>query len=186
MSLFQELKAGTKEEHAHLESSLDLLREDFSLDDYKNVLTKFWGVYRPLEEKLREHFFAEFYEGRWKVPLIKKDLLSLGFSENEIESIPVEKNISSLENLNEIIGTLYVLEGSSLGSLILSRHFGFKFGLTSLKGMSFFTSYGEETLTKWKEWREFSEAFSREENLSHQLIVSAARRTFLLLKNWMG
>lgn len=185
MTLFQTLKTETKKEHDELEKALDLLSPDFSIDEYRELLKRFWGVYFPVEELIHQSVLVNRYGDRFKTQHLHQDLLALGLSDQEIIGLPKVVLNNSLKNPESLLGILYVLEGSSLGALILTRHFHSQFGLSNLNGLVFFHGYGEKTLHMWKEWKEFSEAFAEENNLSHQLIVDQAKMTFALLKNWL-
>ncbi|MES2525835.1 MAG: biliverdin-producing heme oxygenase [Bdellovibrionota bacterium] len=185
MTLFEKLKAETKTEHEELEKALDLLSPDFSIDDYRELLKKFYGVYFVVEDCLKKSKLADHYHGRFKTQHIRQDLLNLGMSEQEIQTIPICGLVIPLDNLNFLIGTLYVLEGSTLGALILMKHFHSRFDLNSLNGLLFFSGYGEETLVKWKEWRLFSEKYASEHDLSHPAIITQAQNTFTFLRSWL-
>ncbi len=184
MTLFQTLKAETKIEHDELEKALDLLSPDFTLDNYRELLKKFWGVYFPVEEMIHQSELVNIYGERFKTQHIHQDLLWLGLTQLQITSLPKAVLNNSL-NSEALIGMLYVLEGSSLGAMILTRHFHSRFGLTNLNGLAFFSGYGEKTPLMWKDWREFSEKFVEENHLSHAQIVEHAKTTFKLLKNWL-
>ena len=47
------------------------------------------------------------------------------------------------------LGCAYVLEGATLGGVVLSRHFGRRFGLSTGKGASFLYGDGGDTAAKW-------------------------------------
>lgn len=185
MTLFEELKSATKISHDQLEKELDLLSPDVTLTDYKRILERFWGVYLPVENHIRNSELKNMYEGRWKSDLLKDDLLKLGSAKKEIDELPLCEVFQRPMSLSEILGTLYVLEGSSLGALILTKHFHSKFNLRNLNGLSFFTGYEDKTLMMWKEWRALSENMAREKNLSSSAIVSQAINTFTELRNWL-
>ncbi len=185
MILFENLKAQTKTAHDELEASIDLLSPGFSKSDYVELLKKFYGIYSVVERELRKTKIAEHYSDRFKTPLLKQDLLALGLSESDIQKIPQIRINLPLENLNFFLGMLYVLEGSSLGALILTKHFHTRFDLNSLNGLAFFTGYAEKTLMMWKGWREFSEKFADENHLSHEEIIKTAQDTFSILKKWL-
>lgn len=185
MSLFERLKRETRLSHDELERDLNLLSADFTLSDYRRVLEKFLGVYAPVERAVESSVLKNHYHGRWKLHLLEKDLVSLGRSRDELGEIPEAEEFRELTDLAQLIGTLYVLEGSSLGALILTKHFGLRFNLDSLNGLAFFKGYGDETLSRWKEWREFSEDFALKNDLSDSSIVGQANKTFSVLRNWM-
>lgn len=185
MTLFEELKFRTKPAHDELEKNLDLLSDDLTIDDYVDVLKKFYGVYVPVEQMVSASPFKEFFHNRFKVKHIENDLKHFGISDAEIGVLPLNGNFKKNLNHSELLGTLYVLEGSTLGALILAKHFGLRFNLDRLKGLSYFSAYGENTLPRWREWREISERLEKEMQLHRETIVGHADKTFSELQKWM-
>src|SRR5690606_28912303 len=51
-SLRDELKLATRIEHEQLEAALDLMRVDFTLDEYRQLLARYLGFYRSFEAYL--------------------------------------------------------------------------------------------------------------------------------------
>lgn len=52
------------------------------------------------------------------------------------------------------LGSLYVIEGSSVGGRILARHFGERLGMRPDTGCRFFAGYGERTSQMWSAFGE--------------------------------
>lgn len=186
MTLFEELKAATKSAHDQLESQLNLLSPEIQISDYRNVLEKFLGLYIPLENAVKNSEIAKDFHDRWKVHLLKQDLKNLGMSDLEIENIPQLNLFGSEPSLEELIGALYVMEGSTLGAMILSKHFHLRFHLDSFNGLAYFSGYGANTPLKWREWREYSERLTQEMSLSRKSILNQANKTFTTLGKWMS
>lgn len=185
MTLFAELKSTTKAAHDELEKNLDLLSPELSLDDYINVLKKFYGVYRPVEAQIRNSSFGSFFSDRYKLSHLIADLKHFGLTDSEINSLPVHEEFHNNASLAELLGILYVLEGSTLGSLILSKHFASRFDLTTLNGLTFFTAYGANTMPRWMEWKAISERLETEWNLARETVLNSANKTFSELRIWM-
>jgi heme oxygenase len=55
-----------------------------------------------------------------------------------------------MSTLPEILGTMYVLEGATLGGQFISRAVGQRFGFDQKKGCRFFSSYGPEVGSMWR------------------------------------
>lgn len=180
--LLQDLKSSTRPHHDQIEKTIDFLREDMTLDDYKNLLMKFYGFYFTFENALKETNLPFDYSLRFKMPHLRNDLENLGMTSSEIEKIPKSKIYFS-PRLEDILGQLYVIEGSTLGGMVLKKHFEKKFSLTSESGLSFFSGYGPETMNFWKEFQEILIKFSSEK--SDPVIIDSAKITFRTLETWM-
>lgn len=184
-SLFEELKSATRPSHDRLESQLDLLSPDLTREDYIEVLKRFYGVYLAIEPLVMNSELKDFYADRKKLPLLTDDLLNLGLNSEELGGIDALSIEDQPRTLAELLGTLYVLEGSTLGGQILKLHFGPRFNLTPLNGLSFFCSYGPTTMTMWKNWRAISERIYEEKCLDRSEIIDHANKTFSALSKWM-
>lgn len=180
--LLQDLKTSTRPQHDQIEKTIDFLREDMTLEDYKYLLKKFYGFYYTFEKFLKETNLPLDYSQRYKLPRLKNDLENLGMSSQEIEKLPVLK-MKFPSSLEVVLGQLYVIEGSTLGGMVLKKHFEKKFSLTPDTGLSFFTGYGAETMSFWKEFQEILIESSSEK--ANPLIIDSAQITFLTLETWM-
>ena len=79
------LKRETLGQHQQTEEGVDLMREDFSMDDYRNLLVRFYAFYKPFEEKMqaavRKNSLAIDYDERLNLPKLRRDLAFLGFGD---------------------------------------------------------------------------------------------------------
>lgn len=175
MDILQKLKTQTKHEHDELEQKLDLLRDDLTLDQYIGLLKKFYGFYKPLEEQFL------WNPAHAKVPKLEEDLNSFKFSSFEL--IPLAK-IPTFSSLSEQMGVFYVVEGSTLGGMILSKHFSQKFKLSH--GLSFFSGYGDQTMKVWGETRERISTFSQSKECDEAVVIESAKYTFQILSRWLN
>lgn len=174
------LKEATKQQHEGLENTVNVMGSLFSLDDYKTMMTKFYRFYSSIEPRLGELDWAEVghnFDERLKVPKLKKDLVNLGFSEDEISEIPVWDGLPKLDSHAKAFGSLYVMEGATLGGQIINRHLKEHLNLTTENGGLFFGGYGKETGPMWKKFGETVTAFSESNNEDEQ-IVETAKQTF--------
>jgi heme oxygenase len=78
------------------------------------------------------------------------------------------------------MGCLYVLEGSTLGGQMLQRHFKRQLALEEHRGLTFFTGYGPDTPTRWKQFG----AWLEQGSLDEAVLLATARQTFLSLEGW--
>ncbi len=179
------LKAATAEIHARLEQQLDLLRDDLTLRDYVGLLERFYGVYEPFErmaDPMLKRLPGIEFERRKKTELLAADLIHLGVSPEGLALLP-RLSFAVPERPEQLLGWLYVLEGSTLGGQILARHFGTRFPLSAECGLRFFTAYGEETATMWRQFLEVLAIYSQTDAAA-RLMVDAAVSMFARLLDW--
>jgi heme oxygenase (biliverdin-IX-beta and delta-forming) len=94
------------------------------------------------------------------------------------------KDFPGLDAFLQGLGCLYVLEGSTLGSQIISRRLRDKLQLDERTGASFFNAYGRSTGARWMEFKGFVSASVKCEDADN--IVEAARETFQCFYEWLG
>ena len=180
-SILAQLKARTAHQHQATEATVDLMREDFSLDDYRHLLVKFYAFYQLFEDKMREalkHNPIDFnHHERLNTPKILADLKSLGMSESEISQIEPTNDLPALDSRENIFGSLYVIEGSTLGGQVISRHLKQKFDLDETNGAAFFSGYGKDTGKMWNGYRESVTNFA-ESGANAEEIITGANETF--------
>ena len=125
-SILVQLKERTRHQHEQTEDGVDLMRDDFSLDDYRGLLKRFYAFYKPYEEKVQKVLGEDpidfNHSERLNTPKIIKDLRALGMSESEISELEITDDLPKLDSKERIFGSLYVIEGSTLGGQVISRH----------------------------------------------------------------
>jgi heme oxygenase (biliverdin-IX-beta and delta-forming) len=180
-SILAQLKSRTANQHQQTEGLVDVMRDDLSLEDYKKLLARFYAFYKSFEPKmsdaLRENPMDFDYENRQNTPKLFKDLKSLGMSETEISEIKSFGDLPAIDSKEKIFGALYVVEGSTLGGQVISRHLKEKFGLDETNGSAFFSGYGKETGTMWKNFRDAISNFA-DGDANREELIGAANETF--------
>ena len=140
-----------------------ITKPGFPLSQYGHVLTTYYHLYKSVECAI-EGFIAQNditfdYARRRKLPWIEADLLALKIDPG-VEPFAGATQISAIEitSLPQLIGTLYPLEGATLGGQVISGHLVATAGLTANSGARFFNGYGSATEQRWTEFWTFSEA----------------------------
>jgi len=140
---------------------------------------KFYRFYSSIEPELSKmdwgsvnHNFSE----RLKTPKLEHDLTQLG-AIDEAKEAPSWTSLPELDSLAKAYGSLYVLEGATLGGQIIKRHLKTHLGLDTENGGEFFTGYGENTGRMWKEFGANVTEFA-ENNDVDDVIVNSAKATF--------
>jgi heme oxygenase len=190
-TIMTELKERTRQLHQETEAAVDLMGRLRSKESYADLLSRFYGLYAPLEQKLGaiigwESIGIDLSE-RIKSPLILKDLEVLGWSSSRLAQIPVCQSLPNITNLSEGLGCMYVLEGSTLGAQHIQRAVERQLGLAADHGCSFFNGYGsEQTGAMWRDFGASAVAYHEAHPASGDVIISAACDTFALIKEWIA
>lgn len=171
--ILQKLKEATRRQHEQVESAVDVMNRMFKLGDYKGLIGRFhrfYSAYEPILpiEKLIDAGFN--YEPRRKLPALRRDAAALGL--NGEEGQPFD-GVPQLDTLAKAFGSLYVIEGSTLGGQVISRHLKQRLDLTPENGGAFFNSYGADVGPMWKQFGEAITNFSGDGANDDEMIQSA-------------
>ena len=180
------LRSATASQHRNAEKDLDLLRASFTRDDYVALLKRFYGFHLPWESKVGavlEMELPDFFEPRKKLQNLEADLRYFGcVAEDRSSIIPCNK-LPLLNSIGSALGSVYVIEGSSLGGRILTRHFSEHLGIRPDAGCSYFSGYGDQT---GQMWSAFGELMAKRPPVENNEMLTAAVSTFELLGAWLG
>ncbi len=183
-SIMEILKRSTRDQHDQIERALNLEDPTFTLPSYSRLLQRFYGYYRPWEAMCRpliDELIPGFFAQRLKSPLLEADLVALGYGHPvEIAQCPY---LPAFTLGVQALGSMYVIEGSTLGGRVLSRHFSAVLGIVEETGGRFYAGYGERTGNMW---REFSSVVNA--NIDAGSVpdaVQAADDTFRTLRQWL-
>jgi heme oxygenase len=80
---------------------------------------------------------------------------------------------------------LYVLEGSTLGGQLISRHINLVIGLAPGHGCDFFSGHGGATGEMWQRFRNSVEAYASARPSEPPAVIESAVRTFQTFNAWM-
>jgi heme oxygenase len=173
--ILQKLKESTRQQHEDVEGAVDVMSKLFSLEDYKKLIAKFRSFYSAYEPTLPYADLKEAgfdYDERRKLPSLEADAKALGLEPgDQFTALP---DVSSLA---KAFGSIYVIEGSTLGGQVISRHLKEQLGLTPENGGAFFASYGSLVGPMWKQFGEAVTAFAAD-GKNDEEIVEAAKQTF--------
>jgi heme oxygenase len=141
-------------------------------------LQKMYGFLVPYEQQLRRHSWSAAWqvERRYRAHLILLDLLP----EVDPATLPLCDAMPPLHTWPELLGALYVLEGSTLGGQVIARQLA-KAGIPT---RAYFNGYGDQTGLMWKSFCQLLGQAATESNQDE--IVLSARRTFQHLDAWLN
>jgi len=153
-----------------------------SNQDYAQVLSWFFGFNLPVEQSIRQYVTAEQLpdiEDRGKAWLAKEDIESLSFATSNLK---ICKDLPRIGSVEEAMGALYVLEGSTLGGKIIAKMLEKK-NPEFRNSLRFFTGYGKETGSRWTYFLHHLNMFDSDGQV--RIITASANETFLKFKYWI-
>jgi heme oxygenase len=177
--ILAKLKEATRAQHENLESTVNVMDQMFSADDYKKLLCKFYRFYSAIEPEIDKLDMAAVgYDlaERRKLPKLEKDLKALQVWDEAL-NLPKWENLPELENNAQAFGSLYVMEGATLGGQIINRRLKQHLGISPENGGAFFNGYGERTGPMWKEFCRITTEFAGDGE-NDEAIVGNAKETF--------
>jgi heme oxygenase len=151
-------------------------------DDYARLLARLFGFHRAYESVLAETAFNEAYDLGFVTPVARSeslalDLVALGVDRATITNLPLCASIVRPSSVAELLGSRYVVEGSTLGGQLIARALEPRFG----DNRRFFLSKPGNT---WRALSESLEALAGDPS-SVQAAGNAARTSFLDFERWM-
>ena len=135
------LKLQTRAQHRAMEESNPVPN---SRDEYVGRLIAFFGFVAPWEERVAMALpeTDPIRLGRAKTRWLEEDLEVFGYDSEQRRRLPRTNSLPSTSSRNHILGASYVLEGSTLGGQMITRHISRMLGLSGTHGCRFFSSYG--------------------------------------------
>lgn len=169
--MIEKLKEETRELHEQVErENLARFIMDHSIDrqTYTTLLIQNYLAYRQTEEEIGKFLPELKLEKHLK---LEKDLRNLGATPEDLPQV----NDFQCSGTAEALGAAYVVEGSALGGMLLSRH------LKSCKNLDIsepeFFSGDKSNLKDWQHFKEVLAAYDFSEK-EKQAAIEKARETF--------
>jgi heme oxygenase (biliverdin-IX-beta and delta-forming) len=184
MTILARLKTETRAAHDRIEAAMDLDRRIATRDGYRDLLIRFYGFHKAWEEEAADKAHdRSFFERRRKTQHLIQDLEVLGLKSEDIIRLPQCRPLMPLPAPEAVLGSMYVVEGSTLGGAIIARDVENRLGLTAETGCAYFRSYGRDIAAMWKSFGAvLLEASSPE---ADDLIVESAQKTFTVMHDWL-
>ena len=182
----QQLRGGTHDEHVRLNQHpmlVGLTRPGYPMERYRMLMAAYYHFYRAIEDGIEHFGNAAFdYAPRRKLPWLQEDLAYLDTDPLAAESLPRQPLPDMTpEDIGELAGMLYTIEGSTLGGQVISRHLSAHHGLGADCGGRFFSAYRDLTDQRWQEVQQFLNATPVTDTFTRRA-VGASRRTFALIE----
>ncbi|MBC7457788.1 MAG: biliverdin-producing heme oxygenase [Bdellovibrionaceae bacterium] len=186
INFFQILKEATHDVHKEIELCIPVLRPDLQIDELRSHLRRVFGFYQPLENKISifidQHGDEFEMKRRYKSSLLVNDLIGWGDSRESIHSIHTHSELNDISSLTDLVATLYVLEGSTLGNQIICRALSKNLNVSAFQ-MSFYEGYGADTYSRWRSFK--AQAETHTESLDIDLAIKKSREIFQQFTIWL-
>ena len=181
--VIERLRAETRPQHDRLEALLALTGPDLTCRRYVAVLERFFGFWASWEPVVAAALGEPgFLAPRCRTGLLVRDLSRLGRDAAAIAALPRCPPLP-LDCKAAALGSIYVMEGSTLGGVAMMQHLAARTGLQpGQDGCLYFGGYGAATGAMWAAFRaRLQETAAGEADA----IVAAAAATFGLLERWL-
>lgn len=186
-SLLDSIRKGTETLHERLENNFDLFARARDVSSYAEVLRRFRAFYAAIEPRLlaiADPRLEEFrISERLKAKTLDADLAAIS-DVGETFALS-DENVPAVKSFTDALGILYVLEGSTLGGQVITRHFQKTLPeLSPARGLAFFNGYGTRTRERWMEFMGLlnarGSALSEDERSE---VAQSARATFQAMES---
>lgn len=178
------LRSGTEDLHRGIERRVDLDRIARSVDEYAKTLAAFYGFYHSVEQQIDRAPHTHFdFALEVRAERIREDLSRLGKGAL-IAALPEMARLPEIGTTPELIGILYVVEGSSLGGQIIARRVREHLGIEHGSGGSFFGGHGDVG-KRWLAFRLAANSMVRSP-VEREVALRAARDTFIAFDAWLA
>ena len=185
MDILEKLRAETRGEHDKLEAlgvSEKIMDKSLSLGEYKKLIAVQYLVHKALEDELEASgmealFPALDYEQRKKMPLLEMDVEELDINREQLLKQNPAGKLPQLIKPFGLLGSLYVMEGATLGGMVIMKALKKNDNLAPVSHFHYFGCYGANTGPQWKHFL----AVLQEEGAlpdAHGPIVAAAAQTY--------
>jgi heme oxygenase len=188
-NIMARLKNETTSAHKQLEKVpcvQRLFASDYQLIEYSGLLSRFYGYFAAIEPLLFVGLPTEYsacLQYRTKTGLLKQDLAVLDI---DASKLPLCTQLPELGAFSQKMGAFYVLEGSTLGGQVISRHLSGQLGDDIAQALHFYQSYGKNVHAEWQGFAMLmSRCFENPEDRAADEVVATANQTFASLQQWL-
>jgi len=181
-TILAQLRTATRPAHEALDAALGLMDASIEIVAYTRLLERFYGFWRSWQPRMAALLQDEaLLAPRRRMHLLEADLVTLGYSLDAVRALP-RCPAPPLRDAPEALGSLYVMEGSTLGGRVILRHIGDRLGLDGSAGCAYFAGYGSATAPMW---RSFLLRLDAADPLDAGRIAAGATATFESLGAWL-
>lgn len=178
----QRLRRETEIDHQAVEGALPLMHDGLDRAQYVRCLRQMYGVVAAWEDHVTTvapEWMRATLAARRRKHLLELDLAWFGVAEYD-DRRPILPEMKDLPNL---IGAMYVMEGSTLGGQLIARHVESALHLDEGQGDAYFRGHGDQTGPMWKEFCEVLKIRVSDDDT--EAVVASAKEMFAVFGEWM-
>jgi len=157
-----------------------LLKAGYPLAQYQTLLAMYAVLYAAIESQVASFLavndvpfeYGHCHKTQW----LREDLAHFGINLHEAPwQPPALPTLLILADRGALIGTLYAIEGATLGGEVISRHLQDHLQLGPSTGARFFNGYGDALTTRrnWQTFSGFANSIGTDKNLQASAVLSA-------------
>ena len=126
----------------------------FSVENLQHLLLGFYRFHQDWEPMAARALGdrAEWFDERRKLQFLEADLRFFGKSPVDVSSSQSCAQLHAVTNETDALGSMYVLEGSTLGGQLVGRFLEKNLSLSDGRGYSYFLSYGDRVGVMWRQF----------------------------------
>ena len=178
----QRLRRETSVEHEAVERTVPFMEPELQRDEYVFSLIRMYGIVSAWEQAAAQrapHWLRGDLAARTRLGFLKEDLEFFGIQDFRVD----QAALPDMTVEAELLGSMYVMEGSTLGGQIIARHVEERLNLRAGFGNAFFRGHASRTGALWKEFCEVLRTRIPEDQ--SELAIKAAREMFQVFGAWM-
>ena len=178
----QRLRRETEADHRAVEGALPLMHPELDTVQYIRCLRNLYGLVAGWEGRAFEiapEWIRPMLAERQRKRLLELDLAWFGASPKG-DRHPA---LPPMNDLPSLLGTMYVMEGSTLGGQLIARHVEKTLHLTEGQGDAFFRGHGDRTGPMWQEFCGMLNMQVSDDRTD--TVVMAAKAMFSTFGDWM-
>ncbi len=180
-----ELRLTTRVEHDRIDAILRLT-EPMPMARYAAIMSGFDAFLRTWEPRVQaalpprlQHWFRARRRGGFATADV--EWLRAVAGEPPVKTVAGLAGTLPLADLAEVLGSIYVIEGSALGGRVIAPHLKTSLGIGPGHGASYFHGFGGQTGVMWSNFRVMASLEIGESSKSTVRACQSAKRTFAAL-----
>ncbi|XZE19251.1 biliverdin-producing heme oxygenase [Pirellulaceae bacterium SH449] len=188
MSVMNLVRSAISASHHQIEQtpfSTGMMDGRITKEDYSRGLSQLWHIHKALESSVQTcSQAAEFFTDEMiRTDTIARDLKAFGFQVDSFDVLPETALITEKINAwgatvpHALLGCIYILEGSRMGSLVIAKPLGRTLGLTAgeVSGLEYHLEGAAQTPARLREFKARVDSAGLDDQAEADLIEGAVQ-----------